>query len=103
MIVAVLDTSFVIDLLKETKRGVVGRASQKSAELVLRGEPLRITHFTIAELFVGVAKCSRPVSIPDLHATIHCALGINPREELFAGSRPVPVTDDGKPVRELFT
>ena len=57
---AVLDTCFVIDLLKETKRGVVGRASQKSAELVLRGEPLRITHFTIAELFVGVAKSSRP-------------------------------------------
>lgn len=57
---AVLDTCFVIDLLKEIKRGVVGRASRKAEELLLRGEVLRITHFTIAELFVGVAKCGRP-------------------------------------------
>src|SRR5207245_8858900 len=27
----------------------------------------------------------RPVSIPDFHATIHCALGINPGKVLFAG------------------
>ena len=45
---------------------------------------------------------SRPVSVPDLHATIHCALGIDPSEELYAGDRPVPITDGGKPVRELF-
>ena len=57
---AVLDTCFVIDLLKEIKRGVVGRASRKSEELLIRGEVLRITHFTIAELFVGVAKSVRP-------------------------------------------
>src|SRR5215470_6180965 len=31
----------------------------------------------------------RPVSIPDFHATIHCALGINPDKVLYAGSRPV--------------
>ena len=29
-------------------------------------------------------------------------LGINPREEIYAGNRPVPITDDGEPVRELF-
>jgi hypothetical protein len=44
----------------------------------------------------------RPVSIPDFHATIHCALGINPNKVLFAGSRPVPITDRGKPVHEIF-
>jgi hypothetical protein len=44
----------------------------------------------------------RPVSIPDFHATIHCALGINPNKVLFAGSRPVPITDRGKPVTEIF-
>jgi hypothetical protein len=38
---------------------------------------------------------SRPVSVPDLHATIHATLGINPREELYAGERPVPITDGG--------
>ena len=44
----------------------------------------------------------RPVSIPDFHATIHCALGINPNKVLFSGSRPVPITDRGKPVGEIF-
>lgn len=43
-----------------------------------------------------------PVSIPDFHATIHAALGINPALELFDGSRPVPITDQGKPVTALF-
>ena len=44
----------------------------------------------------------RPVSIPDFHATIHSALGINPAKNLFAGERPVPITDQGKPLVELF-
>lgn len=50
---------------------------------------------------LGMSIVSRPVSIPDLHATIHCALGINPAEELYAGDRPVPITDGGQPIREL--
>jgi hypothetical protein len=49
------------------------------------------------------AIVERPVSIPDFHATIHCALGINPGKVLFAGSRPVPITDHGKPVNEIFS
>lgn len=44
-----------------------------------------------------------PVSIPDFHATIHTALGINPDKVLFAGSRPVPITDHGKPIMEIFS
>jgi hypothetical protein len=44
----------------------------------------------------------RPVSVPDLHATIHAALGINPKEHLYAGDRPVPITDGGEVVREAF-
>ena len=43
-----------------------------------------------------------PVSIPDFHATIHTALGINPAHELYDGSRPVPITDGGQPVQALF-
>jgi hypothetical protein len=43
------------------------------------------------------------VSIPDFHATIHAALGIDPAEELRDGPRPVPITDGGKPIRALFT
>lgn len=45
---------------------------------------------------------SRPVSVPDLHATMYAALGINPKKELYAGDRPVPITDGGEPIRELF-
>lgn len=45
---------------------------------------------------------SHPVSVPDLHATIHCALGINPGKNLYDGSRPVPITDRGRPIRNLF-
>jgi len=44
-----------------------------------------------------------PVSIPDYHATIHAALGINPSKELFDGSRPVPITDGGLPIQQLFS
>ncbi len=42
------------------------------------------------------------VSIPDFHATIHTALGIDPTKELHDGPRPVPITDGGKPIRTLF-
>jgi len=51
---------------------------------------------------LGMKIVSRPVSVPDLHATVHCALGINSREEIYSGTRPVPITDEGEPVRELF-
>lgn len=42
------------------------------------------------------------VSIPDFHATICAALGINPAKELVNASRPVPITDGGKPIAALF-
>ena len=42
------------------------------------------------------------MSVPDLFATIYAALGIDPHEELYAGERPVPVTDMGTPIGELF-
>lgn len=45
---------------------------------------------------------NRPVTVPDFHATTCAALGIDPHKELFDGSRPVPITDGGKPVAELF-
>lgn len=43
-----------------------------------------------------------PVSVPDFHATIYAALGINPAKELVNASRPVPITDGGKPISALF-
>jgi len=43
-----------------------------------------------------------PVSVPDFHATVHAALGINPAKDLVNASRPVPITDGGKPIAALF-
>ncbi len=52
---------------------------------------------------LGMNIVERPVSVPDLHATICWALGINPSEELYTpDDRPVPITDGGKPIDELF-
>ena len=44
----------------------------------------------------------RPVSVPDWFATLYAALGIDYTQELYAGERPVPLTDHGKPIAELF-
>jgi hypothetical protein len=44
----------------------------------------------------------QPVSVPDFHANIHCALGINPAKELYDSDRPVPITDMGQPAKQLF-
>lgn len=43
-----------------------------------------------------------PVPLVDFHATIHAAMGIDPSKELMDGTRPVPITDGGKPVTALF-
>ncbi|MBA3313913.1 MAG: DUF1501 domain-containing protein [Planctomycetota bacterium] len=51
---------------------------------------------------LGMSITERPVSVPDLHATIYAALGIDTTKELYAGDRPVPITDGGKPIAELF-
>ena len=45
---------------------------------------------------------SEPISLPDWHATIHNAMGIDPNHELYSGDRPVPITDYGKPIAKLF-
>ncbi|MES2692113.1 MAG: DUF1501 domain-containing protein [Verrucomicrobiota bacterium] len=44
-----------------------------------------------------------PVSVPDFHATIYAAMGINPARDLLSSSRPVPITDGGKPIAALFS
>lgn len=81
-----------------------GRGHQSKAfSVVLAGGGLQ-NGKTIGETNeLGEAIVSRPVSVPDLHATIYASLGIDPSEELFAGDRPVPITDLGDPVRELFS
>jgi hypothetical protein len=50
----------------------------------------------------GKNAVDSPIPLPDWHATIHAALGIDPGKELFAGDRPVPITDHGRPIAKLF-
>ena len=43
-----------------------------------------------------------PVSVPDFFATIHATLGIDYTKNLYDGDRPVPITDNGRPIAALF-
>lgn len=84
--------------------GAGGRGHQSTAfSLVLIGGGLK--HRGAIGVTDEQAKTiiERPVSIPDFHATIHHALGIDCQVELYDGDRPVPITDRGMPIREMFT
>jgi hypothetical protein len=74
----------------------------KSFSVVLAGGGLKTGQVIGQTDDLGMSIVDRPVSVPDLHATIYAALGIDPRENLYAGQRPVPITDGGTPIRELF-
>ena len=69
---------------------------------VLAGGGLRTGRVVGVTDEVGRKVVEHPVSVADLHATIHRALGVDPDAHLFAGARPVPITDRGKPVAALF-
>ncbi len=43
-----------------------------------------------------------PVTIADFHATILASMGIDFKKDLYAGDRPVPITDGGRPIQKLF-
>ena len=45
---------------------------------------------------------SEPVTVADLFATIVATLGIDAAKNLMDGERPVPLTDGGKPISQLF-
>lgn len=45
---------------------------------------------------------ANPVGVPDFFATICAALGVDYGKHLYASDRPVPITDRGKPIKELF-
>lgn len=74
----------------------------KSFSVALAGGGLK-TGQTIGETDdLAMSIVSRPVSVPDLHATIHTCLGIDPTEHLYAGERPVPITDGGVAISEVL-
>jgi len=80
-----------------------GRGHQGTAfSLVLAGGGLkhRGAYGSTDDLSKTIVK--DPVSMPDFLATILAAVNVDPGKELFDGSRPVPATDGGTPVRALF-
>jgi hypothetical protein len=81
-----------------------GRGHQQSAfTLVLAGGGLRHSGaYGITDEENGSKIMANPVTVPDFHATIHAALGINPGTDLHEAGRPVPITDGGTPIRAMF-
>ena len=83
-------------------RGGRGHHS-KAFSIVLAGGGLRTGQAIGQTDELGKSIVERPISVPDLHATIHAALGIDPDKELYDGDRPVPITDHGRTVHEVFS
>ena len=81
-----------------------GRGHQSTAfSAVLAGGGLRTGRVVGATDDLAKTIVERPISVPDFHATIHAALGINPAKELRTpDGRPVPITDQGRALVELF-
>ena len=80
-----------------------GRGHQSVAfSSLIAGGSLQTARVVGATDDLGKTVVDKPVTVPDFHATLHCAMGINPGKNLYAGDRPVPITDHGKPILELF-
>jgi hypothetical protein len=80
-----------------------GRGHQGTAfSMVLAGGGLKHCGAYGVTDEISKKPVENPVPLVDFHATIHAALGINPSKELMDGTRPVPITDGGKPVAALF-
>lgn len=80
-----------------------GRSHQSVAfSFVMFGGGLRTGQVVGVTDDLGAKVAERPISIPDLHATILAAMGIDPLFELSIDRRPLTLTDDGTPLRELL-
>lgn len=80
-----------------------GRGHQPGAFTgVLAGGGLRTGQVVGETDELGKKVVKDPVSVPDFFATTYRALGIDPAHELYAGERPVPITDGGQPIARLF-
>jgi hypothetical protein len=51
---------------------------------------------------IGKTITANPVSVPDFFATLCAAVGVDYTANLHDGDRPVPITDQGQPIKELF-
>lgn len=80
-----------------------GRGHQGSAfSCVLAGGGLNHVGAYGATDELGKKIVENSVSVPDLFATIHAAVGVDYTKNLYDGDRPVPITDMGQPIANLF-
>jgi hypothetical protein len=80
-----------------------GRGHQSRAfSVVLAGGGLKTGQAVGVTDELGKSVLERPISVPDLHATIYETMGVDPEKELYDGDRPVPITDYGRAVSECF-
>ena len=81
-----------------------GRGHQSLAfSCLLAGGGLRTGQVVGETDELGKTAVTPPIEVPDLHATIHAALNIDPAKVLYAGKRPVPITDHGQVIQEVFS
>lgn len=51
----------------------------------------------------GAQSVGKPITVPDLFASLCAALGMNPRKQYHTSQgRPIKITDNGKPIEKLF-
>lgn len=74
----------------------------KAFSVMLAGGGLKTGQAIGATDDLAMEIADRPVSVADFFATLLAALGVDPHAELYAGNRPVPLTDHGHAVAELF-
>lgn len=80
-----------------------GRGHQSKAfSIVLAGGGLNTGQAVGVTDELGKTIVNRPISVPDMHATIYATLGIDPADEFYDGERPVPITDQGHALREVL-
>ena len=51
---------------------------------------------------IGKSILDRRIPVPDYFATIFAALGVDSAKNLYSNNRPVPITDQGRPVAEIL-
>ena len=81
-----------------------GRGHHSQAfSMLLAGGGLRTGQVVGETDELGKNILQDPVSVADLHATIYTAMGIDPAKELYDDERPVPITDHGQAIPQLFS
>ncbi|HKB01365.1 MAG TPA: DUF1501 domain-containing protein, partial [Gemmataceae bacterium] len=104
-----LDSTLVMCLGEFGRTPVINAASgrdhhSKAFSAVLAGGGVKGGQVIGASDARGEEVAERPVTVPDLYATLLTAFGLDPAKVYRSpGGRPIKLTDKGQVVRELFS